>query len=101
MAKVIDLKLQVIEEELDNYLEAHGDRVYRSISANPDLRQKLIDYVRSRVPGYCIVLEYSEKRAIKTIKKDGFSYGSLVLRLRLETYIQQGIHEAIEQLNNF
>ncbi|HEY9730168.1 MAG TPA: hypothetical protein V6D50_27300 [Chroococcales cyanobacterium] len=98
MAKVIDLKLQVIEEELDNYLEAHGDRVYRSISANPDLRQKLIDYVRSRVPGYCIVLEYSEKRAIK---KDCFSYRSLLLRLRLETYIQQGIHEAIEQLNNF
>lgn len=97
MTKMIDLKLQVVEEELDNYLESQGDPVCRSISTNPDLRQKLIDYVMSRVPGYYLVLEDSEKRAIK---KHGFSYRSIVLRLQLEDYIRQGIYEAIGQPNN-
>ena len=92
MTKVIDLKLQAVEEELDNYLEAHGDGMCRSISIDPNFRQKLIDYVMRRVPGYYLIFEDSEKRAIK---KESFSYRSIVLRLKLETYIQQGIHEAI------
>lgn len=97
MTKLIDLKLQAVEEELDNYLEVHRDRISRSISTNPNLRQKLIDYVMCKVPGYCIILEDSEKISVK---KEGFSYQSTVLRLKLETYIQQGIYESLGQPNN-
>lgn len=93
MAKLVNLKLKVIEEEIENALEHYSGNLYKNAFAIPELRQKLIVHVSKEIPGYCLVLEHTEKRLIKR----HFSYRSLELRLQLENYIHQGMYQIIQE----
>lgn len=93
MAKLVNLKLQVIEEEIENALEHYSGNLYKTAFAIPELRQKLIFHVLRKFPGYCLVLEDTAKLLIK----HQFSYRSLELRLQLENYIHQGMYQIIQE----
>jgi hypothetical protein len=93
VAKLVNLKIKVIEEEIENALEHYSGNLYKTAFAIPQLRQKLIFYVLRKVPGYCMVIEGNQKLLIK----HQFSYRSLELRLQLENHIHQGIYQIIQE----
>jgi hypothetical protein len=93
VAKLVNLKIKVIEEEIENALEHYSGNLYKTAFSIPQLRQKLIFYVLRKVPGYCMVIEGNQKLLIK----HQFSYRSLELRLQLENHIHQGIYQIIQE----
>lgn len=96
MVKVVNLKLQVIEEEIENALEHYSQHPYKTAFAIPDWRQKLLSYLLSQVPGSYLVIEDNQKLLIK----NQFSYRSMELRLQLENHIHKGIAQLIQENRN-
>jgi len=94
MCQIIDLKLKVIEEEIENALEQYSDPVYKNTFAIPEWRQKLLGYILSKVPGFYLVMGDTQQLIIK----DHFSYHSLELRLQVETHIHNGICQIFEEI---
>lgn len=79
MCQIIDLKLKLIEEELENVLEQYSEPLYKITFAIPEWRQKLLGYILSKVPGFYQVIGDTQQLIIK----HHFSYDSLELRLQL------------------
>jgi hypothetical protein len=96
MAAIIDLKLQVIEEEIDQALNSFFEESHRRALAQPELRQHLISYVSSQVSGCYLVMNWGNQK--RSIKQD-FAYYSQALRLQIETHIYNGIHQNFEKFN--
>ena len=85
--KIVDLGLQVVNEEIDYALAVYPDESGKKVFANPDFRQKLIDYVMGSIPETYFPRKDSLNRAIK----NKFPSNSLELRLRIEKYVHWGI----------
>ncbi|HBL15169.1 MAG TPA: hypothetical protein DD379_28020 [Cyanobacteria bacterium UBA11162] len=89
---IVDLGLQLVNEEIDNALDIYPDDACKKAFANPELRQKLIDYVMGGIPEAYMYDEDAPKRAVKA----KFPYRSLELRLRVEKYVHWGIEYILE-----
>ena len=96
MYKIIDLKLKIIEEEIENVLEQYSDPTYKNAFAIPEWRQKLLGYLLRKVPGSYLVIEDTQKLLIKR----HFSNHSIELRLQLETHIYNGINQIYLEYSN-
>ncbi|MEW6495264.1 MAG: hypothetical protein AB1589_22525 [Cyanobacteriota bacterium] len=90
--EIENLGLVVVNEEIDNALDLYPDEPYKQAFANPELRQKLVDYVMSGIRGLYPVLENKSSLPVK-IK---FPYRSLELRLHIENYVHWGIEYLLE-----
>ncbi len=94
--KTEDLKLALINEEIDNALELYPDEPYKKVFAIPELRQKLIDYVTKGIQEVYPVIKTTQNLPVKT----KFPYRSLELRLHIENYVHWGIEYILEVNSN-
>jgi hypothetical protein len=94
--KTEDLKLALINEEIDNALELYPDEPYKKVFAIPELRQKLIDYVTKGIQEVYPVIQTTQNLPVKT----KFPYRSLELRLHIENYVHWGIEYILEVNSN-
>jgi len=93
MCKEIEnLGLVVVNEEIETALELYPAEPYKQAFANPELRQKLVNYVISGIQGIYPFLENRQSLPVKT----RFPYHSLELRLHIENYVHWGIEHLLE-----
>jgi hypothetical protein len=83
--------LVVVNEEIESALDLYPDELYKQAFANPELRQKLIDYVMTGIQGIYPYLEHRQGLPTKT----KFPYRSLELRLHIENYVHWGIEQLL------
>ncbi|AFZ17746.1 hypothetical protein [Allocoleopsis franciscana] len=86
-----NLGILVINEEIANALDLYPDDPYKQAFANPELRQKLVNYVMSGIQGLYPVLAHQQGWPVKT----KFPYRSLELRLHIENYVHWGIEHLL------
>jgi len=84
---VVDLGLQLVNEEIDNALAVYGDEPYNELFAQPDVRQRLVDYVMAAIPETYTQVNTTANGSVPT----KIPYHSLELRLRVEIYAHWGI----------
>ena len=84
---VVDLGLRLVNEEIDNALAVYGDELYNELFAQPDVRQRLVDYVMAAIPEAYTQAKKTTNGSVST----KIPYHSLELRLRVETYAHWGI----------
>ncbi len=87
-----DLRLALINEEIENALELYPDEPYKKIFSIPELRQQLFNYVMSKIQELYPVVKERHNLTLKP----KFPYHSLELRLRIENYVHWGIKSIIE-----
>lgn len=93
MSKLIDaLTLAVVTEEIEDVLQSSPGYDYQQVVAIPDLRQKLIAYVMSRIYNTDRVIE-DEKSVINPKFVCCFSKQ----KMQIETLIDQGIQYILQQ----
>jgi hypothetical protein len=92
MAKtIVNLAHRVIIRTAEDVLETYPSHPHQQAFANPDLRQKLIAYVLSRVPGaYVAVDELCEA----PVNSESFCC-SMDQRHQIEALIHQGIEKIL------
>lgn len=90
--KTVNLGLELVNEEIDNALELYPEEPYRTIFANPEQRQKLINYVMSGLQGF---FPPTEDKPIRPAQEK-IPYRSLELRLHVENYVHWGIEYILE-----
>lgn len=95
-AEIGNLGLLVVNEEIDNALELYPDNPYKMAFANPELRQKLVNYVASGLRAIYPALGNKHSLPVKT----RFPYRSLELRLHVENYVHWGIEHLLEINSN-
>lgn len=83
----VDLGLQLVNEEIENALAVYGDELYSGLFAQPDVRQRLVDYVMAAIPEVYTQANPTANGSVPT----KIPYHSLELRLRVETYAHWGI----------
>lgn len=81
---VVDLGLKLVNEEIDNVLLAYDDS-YNKLFAQPEERQRLVDYVMAAIPQVFTQMQALAKPLVK------IPYYSLELRLHVENYVHWGI----------
>lgn len=92
-----NLGLVVVNEEIENALELYPDEPCKKAFANPELRQKLVNYVMSGIQGiYPILVNKPSFPA-----KNKFPYRSLELRLHIENYVHWGIEYLLAANTNW
>lgn len=87
-----NLGIVVVNEEIENALELYPDEPYKRAFANPELRQKLVNYVMSGIQGIYPVHAKTPSLPART----KFPYRSLELRLHIESYVHWGIEYLLE-----
>ena len=87
---VVNLTLPMVVEHIETALEDYPHYPYQKAFAIPDLRQKLIAYILSRVANSYTVLEEGENC---TTFGDCSSYR----KLQIENLAKQGIQEILQQ----
>ncbi len=87
-----NLGLVVVNEEIENALDLYPDEPYKRAFANPELRQKLVNYVMSGIQGIYPALEQNSSLPVTT----KFPYRSLELRLHIESYVHWGIEYLLD-----
>jgi hypothetical protein len=92
MTKVItNITLITVKEQVEKVLETYPDRPYQQAFAIPQLRQKLIAYVLSRVANCYTVVEEGEETNNK------LAYCDADKRSTIETLVSQGIGQVLNQ----
>ena len=92
--KILDLKLQWIEEEISFTLDNYSEEYYRQAFAIPELRQKLISYLIDGIPGSCLLIVRDDE---SLPIKQNFSFNSQESYLTLEILIHEGIQKIYEE----
>ena len=92
-----NLGLVVVNEEIENALELYPDERYKKAFANPELRQKLVDYVMSGIQSVHPVRAQRQNLPVKP----KFPYHSLELRLHIENYVHWGIEYLLAVNSNW
>lgn len=87
-----NLGFVVVNEEIENALDLYPEEPYKRAFANPELRQKLVNYVMNGIQGIYPALEHKSSLPAKP----RFPYRSLELRLHIESYVHWGIEYLID-----
>ncbi|MEQ8756642.1 MAG: hypothetical protein RID09_24420 [Coleofasciculus sp. G1-WW12-02] len=92
MSNNVDLKnslFKVIQEEIENALDAYPEKFCQLLFDYPNLRQDLLFYV------LCKLSNDPQVQAVQSNQhhpqKQTLAYYSLEMRLKLESYIQEGM----------
>ncbi|MEQ8998192.1 MAG: hypothetical protein RID53_16990 [Coleofasciculus sp. B1-GNL1-01] len=82
--------LKVIQEEIENALDAYPDKFCRIFFTCPNLRQDLLFYVLCKLSNdpQTVAVEQGKKLC----SKHTFPYYSLEMRLHMESYIREGMN---------
>jgi hypothetical protein len=96
MSKVITNLTQIIvNDEVEKVLETYPDRPYQQAFAIPQLRQKLIAYVLSRVSNCYTVVEEGEYLV------SNLAYGDGDKREAIEVLVAEGIGQILNQESDY
>lgn len=82
--------LKVIQEEIENALDAYPNKFCRIFFTCPNLRQDLLCYVLCKLSNNPQTV--AVKQGKKLCSKHTFPYYSLEMRLHLESYIREGMN---------
>lgn len=96
--KILDLKLQWIEEEISCVLDSYSEEYYRKAFAIFELRQKLIAHLLNEIPGSCLLI-VGDNETFPIKRK--FSFNSQEFHLKLELLIYEGIEKILEENQDF
>lgn len=88
-----NLGFVIVNEEIENALELYPDEPYKKAFANPELRQKLINYVMGGIQS----IHPIHSKLQSSLAKTNFPYRSLELRLQVENYVHWGIEYLLER----
>lgn len=91
--KIVNLTWEVVTQEIEDVLEAYPEYPYQAAFAIPELRQKLVAYVLSRVSNDYTVMDDQEEQP----SRSQHAYLSLKERLHIEVLIRAGIHQILRE----
>lgn len=86
---VVNLTLPIVVEQIETTLEDYPHYPYQKAFAIPDLRQKLIAYVLSRIANSYTVLEEENSTSFRNCSSDR--------KLQIENLAKQGIQDILQQ----
>ena len=89
MKTVVNLTQQSVLGEIESVLDTYPYHPYQQAFAIPDLRQRLIAYVLSRIANYYTVLEEGESTYPIDCSSDQ--------KLQIKNLITQGIQDLLQQ----
>lgn len=89
---IINLSLPLVVQETESILETYPHHPYQQAFSIPDLRQRLICYVLSRMPGMYTVVDDTEQKSVDAESMCSSLEGQ---KLRLESLIRQGIQSIL------
>ncbi len=90
---IVNLALPMIVEAVEDVLDTYAYHPYQQAFSIPDLRQKLISYVLTRIPGLYAVIEDTA-----TCTPDPSSLGFSVESCKeIKPLIHQGIQQIVEE----
>lgn len=90
---IVNLALSVVIREIEDVLDLYPYHPYQQAVSIPELRQRLISYVLSRIPGHYAVVDDGLELAIDTTSL----YTSTGERLQIESLIHQGIERILQE----
>jgi len=93
MAKtIVNLMLPVIQTEVETVLETFPDHPYQQAFAAPDMRQKLVSFILSHMPGMYVVMDG------EVICSEGMAAScSGEQRDRIDALIRQGVERILQE----
>lgn len=89
---IVNLSISVVSEEADLVLKRYPQQPYQTLFSEPNLRQKLIVHVLSRIPGLYTVLDDE----VQSCAADNYP----LLTEEEQQKIHALLHEGIQQLAN-
>ncbi|KGF72465.1 hypothetical protein DO97_08880 [Neosynechococcus sphagnicola sy1] len=90
MSKTItNLTLPVVTEVVETVLELYPDHPYQQAFASPDLRDKLIAHILSRIPNQYTAIDNDDDDSMPS-QLSSSTYGS-ELKLQIESIVYDGI----------
>lgn len=87
---IVNLTIPMVVSKLEGILDTYPYHPYHQAFSIPELRQKLLSYVMSRIPGQYTVVEESEV-PIENLR-------SLCCSLEQQQQIEQLIHQGIRKI---
>lgn len=90
--RIINLTEPFVAEEIEKILETYPFHPYQQVFAHPELRQKLMAHVLSRIPNQYAVVKIPESCHIAMEK----IHASIALQLDVKAAIHQGIRQLFE-----
>ncbi|MBD2459833.1 hypothetical protein H6G89_02140 [Oscillatoria sp. FACHB-1407] len=93
MKTIVNLALSVVVREIEDTLETYPYHPYQQAFSIPEVRQRLISYVLSRIPGHYAVIDDPEETAIDT----ACLYTCTEEKLHIESLIQHGIERILQE----
>lgn len=92
-ATIVNLTLPLVVEEVESVLDTYPYHPYQQAFAIPDLRQKLLAYVLSRIYNlYAAITEGTEVAKVSQL-----AHCSLEHRLSIEALVRQGIEHILQE----
>ncbi len=92
---VVNLTLLKVMGELENILANYPAQIHHKISQNSELRNKLVNYVLSKIPNQHVVID---KNNVPVFPPE-LLYASTLEQLEIEELIQQAIYRLIQEEN--
>jgi len=90
---IVNLTLPLVVEEAESVLDTYPYHPYQQVFAIPNLRQKLLAYVLSRIHNlYAVINQGTELSQASQI-----AHRSLENRLNIEALIRQGIEHILQE----
>lgn len=93
---IVNLTLLKVIGELEYLLTIYPVQDYKEISNDPELQQKLLAYVLSRMPNRYITVD---EENIPSLLSNSISCSSLE-QLKIEELIKQGIYQLLNSTNH-
>ncbi|MDX2217092.1 MAG: hypothetical protein SFY66_27745 [Oculatellaceae cyanobacterium bins.114] len=90
---IVNLALSVVIKEIEDALDSYPYHPYQQTFSVPEMRQRLISYVLSRVPGHYTVVDDSEEVFIDTASL----CTSTTEKLQIEALIHTGIERILQE----
>jgi hypothetical protein len=94
---IVNLTMPVVLEEVDRILRSYPYYPYQQVFALPSLRQKLVTYVLSRVPGLYTVVEDSDPSRSNVTAR----YCTAEQKQQINQLLHQGIEHIIGNETNW
>jgi hypothetical protein len=94
---IVNLTLSIVVREIEEILDTYPGHPYQQAFAIPDLRQKLISYVLSRIPGHYTVVDDIDGNSISVESL----YHSSQEKNHVVALIHQGVQHILQEDSNW
>lgn len=93
---IINLTLLKVSREIEDLLSIYPALTHQKVLTDPDLRQKLLAYVLSRINNHYVAID---TESVSSLSSQSISC-STQEQLKIEELIQQGIYQLVNPENN-